>query len=242
MRVLAVAQGLPERQVQPQRLCGASLSSQTRAQPGADRSVVARGVLEGLQGQLAAQLLGDGPGGQRLQKCPVLRRAGQHRHIGMVLGGGPHHGGATDVDVFNRRLPAHRRIGHGLPKGVEVDHDHIDWIDALGHQIGLVARIGPLGQDPPVDAGVQRFDPAAQDLGGAGVFCHLGDRQTCRREGRRRAAAREQPIAGRQQPLGEGHQPLLIGHTQQGRWGHGTAPIQPVNLRSNVPAPAVGSS
>ena len=139
----------------------------------------------------------------------------------MVLGRGAHHGRTADVDVLYCGLPAHLRVSHGALEGVEVHHHHIDRIDRLGGQVGLVGGIGSLRQDAAVDARVQGLDPAAEDFGGAGVLRHLGDRKPGRRQGRRGAAAREDPVAVGQQALGQGHQARFIGHTQEGRGGHG---------------------
>ena len=218
VRVLAVAQALAGRQVQLQRGGIAQLG----AQPAADGGVVLRRMAEGLQGQLAAQLRADGAGGQRLEEGLVLAGAGEHRHVGMVLGGGAHHGGATNVDVLDRQLPGDIRAGDGFPEGVEVHHHHSDGRDPLGLEIRLMGRIGSLGQDAAMDAGVQGFHPAAQDFRGAGVLRHLGDGQASCRQGCCRTAAGNELVARRQQPLGQGHQPLLVRHAEQGRGRHGS--------------------
>ena len=198
VRVFAVAQALAGRQSQIQR-CGRrglleSLLRQARADPAADRRVVGGRVRKRCQGQLAPQVGGEASRAlrrQQLQNGRVLAGAGQHRHVGMVLGRRPHHRRAADVDVFNRGLPAHGRIRHRRLEGVQVDHDHIDRVDALGRQVSLMGGVGAPGQDAAVDARVQGLDPAAQDLGGTGVLGHLGDRHPGRLQGGGGAAARK---------------------------------------------------
>ena len=185
MGVFAVAQALLQGQLQAQGFpCskgglldwGAFGIGQLGAggHPGADGAVVAGGVAEGFQGQLAAQVRIDPAGGQGGQEGVVLAWAGEHRHIGVVFRRGTHHGWAADVDVFDRRGPAHSGIGHRFTEGIEVDHHHIDRIDCLGGQVGLVGGVVALGQDAAMDAGVQGLDPAAEDFGSAGVLSHPG--------------------------------------------------------------------
>jgi hypothetical protein len=133
-------------------------------------------VAESLQGQTAAQLLADRTGRQGRQEGRVLLGTGQHRHIGMVLGGGAHHRRAADIDVLDRHLPGHIRARDGFAEGIEIHHHHIDRIDALGGQISLMGRLIAPGEDAAVDAWVQRFHASAQDLRCSGVLRHLGDR------------------------------------------------------------------
>ena len=212
VRVFAVAQALAGRQAQLQRGRVGILGGH----PAADRRVVGRRVGKGRQGQLAPQGRGDAGrtrGRQQLQKGRVLAGAGQHRHVGVVLGRRPHHRRAADVDVLDCGLPADRRIGDRRFKRIQVDHDHIDRVDALGRQVSLVGGVGAPGQDAAVNARVQGLDPAAQDLGSAGVFSHLGDRHPRGLQGGGGATARNQPVAGGHQPLGQGHQPLFVGDT-----------------------------
>ena len=252
--ILAVAQALASRQCELQRwggrgrvasraFClGRFVRPQPIGQPGGDGGVVGGGVGEGGQGQPAPQRFIRTTGDQGLEEAAVLGRIGEHGHIGMVLGRGAHHRRAADVDVLHSGLPAHLGVDHGALEGVEVHHHHIDRIDRLGGQVGLVGGIGSLRQDAAVDAGVESLDPAPEDFGGAGMFRHLGDRQPGRRQGRRGAAAREDPVAVGQQALGQGHQALLIGHTQEGRGGHGggggggTANLRSGSASARLPA------
>ena len=178
-------------------------------------------MAEGFQGQLAAQVRIDPAAGQGGQEGGVLVWAREHRHIGVVLGGGAHHGRAADVDVFDCRGPANAGIGHGFAEGIEVHHHHVDRIDRLGGQIGLVGGVVALGQDAAMDPRVQGFDPAAEDFRGTGVLGHPGHRQARRLQGRGRAATGEQAKAMQPvQGFGQGHQPPLVRHTQKGRRGH----------------------
>ena len=179
-------------------------------------------MLKGGQSEAPAQGLIDPAIGQGGQKRRVLLRAGEHRHIGMVLGGGAHHRRAADIDGLDRRIEGHGGIGHGLAERIEVHHHHIDQRDRLGLQISLMGWVVAPGQDAAVDARVQRLHTAAQDLGSAGVVRHPGHRQPGRLQRRSRAATGEQVIARLQQPLGKRHQTVLLGHAQEGRGRHGS--------------------
>ena len=240
MGILAVAQGLLGRHIQLQGSPRGGAIRQSSRQPGADSSVVARRVLKSRQGELTAQVGRHSPRSQGRQERLVLGRAGQHGHIGMVFGCRPHHGRTANVDVFDGGFKGHRRIGHRFPKGIEVHHHHINRINGLGRQIGLMGAIGALRQDAAVDARMQGFNPPAQDLRCTGVVGHLGHRQTSGLQRRCGSATGNQPIARCQQPLGQGNQPFFVGHTEKGRGRHGCSLVGwKANLSSSsVPVPS----
>ena len=139
----------------------------------------------------------------------------------MIFGSGAHHGGAADIDVLDRQIPAHIRASDGFAEGIQVHHHHIDGGDALGLEISLVGGLGALGQDAAVDAGMECFHSAAQDFRGAGVFGHLGHGQPGCRQRRGRATTGDQLVAGGQQSFSQGHQAVLVRHAEQGRGRHG---------------------
>ena len=190
--VFAVAQALAGGQFQSQgrrhRCWELGCAGQLSRKPAADRRVVASGVLESFQRQLAPQGSADGSGAQTLKKGAVLAGAGQHHHIGVIFGRCPHHCRSTDIDVLDGGIECHLGVGNGFSKWVKVDHHHVDRRNALGLQISLVAGLAAPGQDAAMDAWVQGLDPAAQDLRGAGVLRHLGDLKPGRLEGRSGAA------------------------------------------------------
>ena len=177
MRVFAVAQLLQLGELKVEFLApraGFSLAVEP-AQVVGDSAVVARGVVEGLAGKpetgFSRQLAIAGQelvGHQR-----VIRRLHHHRHVRMILGRGPDHGGAADVDLLDdlveRRLPRHR----GLER-VQVHHHHVDGVDAQLFHLGAVLRLVPEGQDAAVDLGVERLDPAVHDFREPGDIRHLG--------------------------------------------------------------------
>ncbi len=118
-------------------------------------------------------------------------RRDHHPHVGVVLRRSPDHGRSPDVDELDGRIGA---------EGIEVADHQIDEADALPLEVGQMVGLGPVGQDPAVDGGVQGLDPPAEHLGGAGELGHLevGDA----RLGQRRRC----PPAGDQLPT-QGVQP-----------------------------------
>ena len=94
-------------------------------------------------------------------------------HPAVVLCSGAHHGRAADVDVLDRLFQRAVRSGDGGLEGIQVDHDHIDGINAMlsHHRVVLPAT----GEDAAVDLRMQCFHTAVHHLGKAGVVGNLGD-------------------------------------------------------------------
>ena len=69
---------------------------------------------------------------------------------------------------------------------------------------------------PPWISGMERLDPAAQDLGLAGVVRDLGDLEPGRGQGRARAAAGQQVDPRGARALRELEQAAFVGDAQQG--------------------------
>ena len=139
--------------------------------------IVAGGMAEGLLGQAEPGLQGQAsPLRLKLLKNPVVVLFSNHNgHVPEVLGCRPNHGGAADVDLFHRFLQSDSGPGDGLLEGVEVDHQHVDGMDGLVPHLPPVFFILPDPQQPPVDLGMKRLDPAAQNLRKSGHLGHLGD-------------------------------------------------------------------
>src|SRR5699024_5299244 len=97
-------------------------------------------------------------------------------HEGVVFVGGAQHGLAADIDGFDGRGKIAIRTRHGLLERVQVDHHHIDGVDALfGHDrvVGAAA-----GENAAVDFRVQRLDAAGHDFRCTGVGGDVGDVDT----------------------------------------------------------------
>ena len=91
---------------------------------------------------------------------------------------------------------------------------------------GLAQRLpvcGPpaIGEDPAVDRGMERLDPAVEHLGEAGHGGHVGDRKAGLAKGPCRATGRDQLEALGDQPAREVDQVGLVGYRQQCPSRHG---------------------
>jgi hypothetical protein len=134
----------------------------------------------------------------------------------VVFGRCPQQGGATDVDLLNGLGQGDIGLGNGLLKGIEVDHHQVKGPHVVGVHVGLVAGQAGATQDAPMDAGVQGFDPPAEDFWGAGVVRDFGDGQPRRRDRRCcTAAADNLKLKVVHQSGGKFHQSRFVRHTQQ---------------------------
>ena len=124
----------------------------------------------------------------------------------VVLGGGAHHGGTTDVDELDRGVRGER---------VQVRHHEVDGVDAVRLEVGLVLGLGAVGQDAAVDLRVEGLDAPAQHLGRAGHLGDLGVRDAGLGQPGRGVAAGHQLPAQVREALGQLDQPLLVVDGQQ---------------------------
>ena len=92
-----------------------------------------------------------------------------------VLGGGPNHGRAADVDVLDQFLEFHAWLGGGLFESVEIDDDHVDRQDSVLGDGGAVCGILAAVQDSAVNFGMQCLDAAVEHFGEAGEFGDIFD-------------------------------------------------------------------
>ena len=107
--------------------------------------------------------------------------------------------------------PGDRRL-----ERVEVDDHQVDRLDALGLQRGEVVGDVAAGEDAAVQLGVERLDPAAEDLGLAGVGRDLGHLQAGLDQCRARAAAGQQVDPESRQGTRQIDQTAFLGDAQQG--------------------------
>ena len=131
---------------------------------------------EGLGGQAAALGQGEAAFSHGGRDVVVPARAGDHGDGGMVLGGGAHHGGATDVDLLDTGVEGGAG-GDGVGEGVEVDDDQVDGGHPQGGQLVEVVGLAAVGEDAGVDGRVEGLDPPLEALGEAGDLLHRGDGQ-----------------------------------------------------------------
>ena len=102
----------------------------------------------------------------------VVRGRRDDRDIVKILGGGADHGGSADIDVFDQLFEGHTGLGGGFFEGVEIDHDHVDGLDAvLGYGGGVRGKVAAV-ENASVNFGMQRLDAAIEHFGEAG---EIGD-------------------------------------------------------------------
>jgi hypothetical protein len=163
------------------------------AEPVRDRGFVHRTRLERFAGEPPARIA---------RRIAVLAQLGQYvlilrlvRHdsdVREVLGGGPQHRGAADIDHLHDLRLGLSAFGCDRSEGIEVDADEVDRLDlVLCERVDVLGQVAPR-EDPGVDARVQRLDAAAEHLG---RLRHVLDGRDCQPlllEKRGRATGRDE--------------------------------------------------
>ena len=170
-----------------------------RREPGRHREVVGGGVRERPGGQLAALVQRETALGHRGEHVGVPGRVDDDGHRAVILGGGPDHRRAADVDLLHA-LPGR---GAGRDRGLErvqVRHEQLERLDAELGQLGLVRGVRGIREQARVHPGVQRLDPPVQALGEAGQLLHWRDRHPGGGDPGRGGAGGDDLDAGRVQP------------------------------------------
>ena len=103
-------------------------------------------------------------------------------------------------------------LGGGLLEGVEVDDDHVDGLDRVLGDGGLVFGVAADVEQAAVHLGVEGLDAAVEHLGKAGEVADVldGEAGIAKRAGG--AAGRDEFDAEAGQCLGKLHQARLIGN------------------------------
>jgi len=99
---------------------------------------------------------------------------------------------AADVDHLDRLFERAVRLGDRFFERVQVDHHHVDRLDALLGELAHVVGVVAIGEDGRVDPGMQRFYAAVEHLGEAGDLLDEGDREARFAEVPGRAAGRDE--------------------------------------------------
>ena len=110
----------------------------------------------------------------------------------------------------------HARFGGRLLEGIKIHHNHVDGLDSVLGDRGAVRGIGSAMEDPAVNFGVQRLDPAVQHLGEAGDFGNVFDRNAGIAQQLGRAAGGDEFDAHMGELAGEIRQAGLVGHAENG--------------------------
>ena len=143
--------------------------------PLGDGRVVGGGQGEGFGSQTSALSQAEtGAGGDALGGQGIVVRVGDDSHAGMVLGSGPNHGRAANVDAL-QALVCVGALKDGLLEGVEVDHHQVEGGYAQVFELPDMVGVGHVGQQPGMDVRIQGFDPAVKALGKTGDLFHRGD-------------------------------------------------------------------
>src|SRR5690606_11877997 len=108
--------------------------------------IVGRGVGINLAGQFQAQgIRGLAICVNLLQDLVVIGRVNHHGNAtgfgAMVFGSGTQHGGATDVDVFNRVGKVATGFGNGFTERIQIDHQQVDGVNIVffhGVQVDVI--------------------------------------------------------------------------------------------------------
>ena len=170
-----------------------------------DGGVVGGGEGEGLLGKTPAGFAAQSAvvGLQFFDQSGIIGDAGDDGDVFEVLGGGADHGGAADVDVLDEMAEGDAGLGGGLLEGVEVDDDHVDGLDAVRGDGGLVFAIAADVEQAAVDLGVEGLDAAVEHLGKAGevadVLARRGRLRAAPGRCRRWRPVRRQSLPGRGQ-------------------------------------------
>ena len=141
------------------------------AQVIGDHAIVGGGVFEGLERQIKTLGVGQAAALERSKNAGVITGVDHNRHVLVILGRAADHGRATDVDIFNRVGQAAVGFGNRSSEGIQVDHDHVDRLDAvLLHHLGVQITSA---EDATVDFRVQGLDPAIHHFRESGVVGHF---------------------------------------------------------------------
>ena len=149
-----------------------------------------------------------------IEDAAVILRVHDHRDRRMILRGGAHHGRAADVDVVHGLVVGAVGARHGFGKGVEIDREQVDGLDAVfAHHVFVDAAAA---EEPAVNLGVQGLHAASHDLGKPGMVGDFLHSDSVVNQQLRRAARGQQLDASFLQFARELHDPGFVGDAEQG--------------------------
>ena len=152
---------------------------------------------------------------QRRDHPVVVLRLDDDQHIVKVLRRRAQQARPADVDLLDELVERQVGLRRRLRERIQVDDDEIDRRDAvLGERRAVVGAV-PARQNPGVDPGMERLDPAVHHLGHPGDVRDADYRQAGPRQGLGGPAGGDQFDAPGGQGRGKWHQPCLIGDTQK---------------------------
>ena len=149
------------------------------------------------------------------QRGGVVGRVGQDDDSGKILGRGADHGRAADVDLLQRVGERDAAASDRGGEGIEIGGDDVDRDDLVRCERAHVRGVVAAGQQPAVDARVERLDPAVEDLREAGDVADRRHRHARCRERRQRAAGGDDLVAERRELRPQRRDPGLVVDAQQ---------------------------
>ncbi len=182
-----------------------------------DGGVVSGGGGEGLAGKTPTGFAGEAAtvGLELCDEGGVVGHAGYDGYVIEVLGRGADHGGAADVDVFDEVAERDGGLGGGLLESVEIDHDHVDGLDAVGGDGGFVFLVAANVEQATVDFGMEGLYAAIEHFGETGEIADVFDGEAGLAEGAGGAAGGDHLHAKSGQGPGKLHQAGLVCNAQQ---------------------------
>jgi hypothetical protein len=165
VRVLTVAKLGDERQTEAE----AALRLLLLVQVIGNRPIVFRRGDEYLNAEAFAELKRRGAIviAQAFEDVIVVARVNDHGHAAIIFRCAAEHGGSADVDLFDGLLESDVSLGDSLLERVKIYDDEIDGLDAVGFSLGDMFGVVAKVEEPAVDLGMKRFDPAIHHLGKA---------------------------------------------------------------------------
>ncbi len=150
-----------------------------------------------------------------LDESGVIRHAGDDGDVFEVFGGRANHGGAADVDVFDEVTEGDAGLCGGLLEGVEVDHDHVDGLNAVRGYGGFVLRVAADVEQASVNEGMQRLYASVEHLGKTGEVADVFHGQAGFAESARGAAGGDEFYAEAGKHFCKLNEPGFVGHAEQ---------------------------
>ena len=87
-----------------------------------------------------------------------------HDNVSVILGRRANHRGSADIDILDRVFERDARLRDGLLKGIEVDDDQVDQLEAVLFDLRAMNRGGAARENAAVNLRMQRLDAALQNL------------------------------------------------------------------------------
>ncbi len=159
-----------------------------------DGGVVGGGGGEGALGETPAGFQRESApmGGELFGEGGVVGRRGDDGDVFEILGGGANHRGTANVDVLDDFREGDARFSGGFLEGVEIDHDHIDGLDAMSSGLIAMAGVFAAEENAAVNFGMQRLNAAVEHLRKAGERGDVADGKAGVAEGPGSAAGGDQ--------------------------------------------------